>query len=270
MITRAFSEDPDLFIIGDRVWVQGIKPGYIQFIGEVQFAKGDWAGIVLDKPEGKNDGSVHGGKWKRAKVPQYKQHHLSNKNYSSRLLIWLDESAIVLWLLENYPVSLITTIHGEPITRRAAHPFAQHWFRFCRHIFANRKKSFVVVCCNLSSHTHTVRYFQCEPNRGLFTRLHRLSRYPLDLNGNPLPADDGLIRTRRVRTPDGQITTTVTRVTKGPVATIPHYALPARPSKVITTVTTTTTTTMNKPKSVLKSSCRITSSKSPTTHRVHF
>ena len=62
MISRAFADDPDLFIVGDRVWVQGVKPGYIQYIGEVKFAKGDWAGIVLDRPEGKNDGSVHNGK----------------------------------------------------------------------------------------------------------------------------------------------------------------------------------------------------------------
>lgn len=49
-------------MVGDRVWVQGIKPGYIVYIGDVQFARGEWAGIVLDKPEGKNDGSVHGGR----------------------------------------------------------------------------------------------------------------------------------------------------------------------------------------------------------------
>ena len=60
--SSVFSDDPDSFMIGDRVWVQGIKPGYIVYIGDVQFAKGEWAGIVLDKAEGKNDGSVHGGK----------------------------------------------------------------------------------------------------------------------------------------------------------------------------------------------------------------
>ncbi len=61
VISSAFSDDPDSFIVGDRVWVQGSKPAVIQYIGEVQFAKGEWAGVVLDKPEGKNDGSVHGG-----------------------------------------------------------------------------------------------------------------------------------------------------------------------------------------------------------------
>lgn len=56
-------DDPDSFIIGERVWVQGVKPGHIQYIGEVRFAKGEWAGVVLDEPEGKNNGSVSGGEW---------------------------------------------------------------------------------------------------------------------------------------------------------------------------------------------------------------
>lgn len=48
------------FQTGDRVWVNGNKPGYVQFIGGTQFAPGQWAGIVLDEPIGKNDGSVAG------------------------------------------------------------------------------------------------------------------------------------------------------------------------------------------------------------------
>ncbi|XP_036453807.1 CAP-Gly domain-containing linker protein 1 isoform X7 [Colossoma macropomum] len=48
------------FKVGDRVWVNGNKPGFIQFLGETQFAPGQWAGIVLDEPIGKNDGSVAG------------------------------------------------------------------------------------------------------------------------------------------------------------------------------------------------------------------
>ncbi|XP_064460859.1 CAP-Gly domain-containing linker protein 1-like isoform X2 [Ornithodoros turicata] len=50
----------DDFIIGDRVWVNGTRPGYIQYLGETQFAPGDWAGVVLDEAVGKNDGSVSG------------------------------------------------------------------------------------------------------------------------------------------------------------------------------------------------------------------
>ncbi|XP_063419153.1 CAP-Gly domain-containing linker protein 1-like isoform X8 [Mytilus trossulus] len=50
----------DDFKIGDRVWVGGSKPGVIAFLGETQFAAGEWAGVALDKQEGKNDGSVKG------------------------------------------------------------------------------------------------------------------------------------------------------------------------------------------------------------------
>lgn len=51
---------PSDFSVGERVWVNGNKPGCVQFIGGTQFAPGQWAGIVLDDPIGKNDGSVAG------------------------------------------------------------------------------------------------------------------------------------------------------------------------------------------------------------------
>lgn len=47
-------------LTGDKVVVSGTKPGRILFLGETRFAAGQWAGIVLDKPVGKNDGSVSG------------------------------------------------------------------------------------------------------------------------------------------------------------------------------------------------------------------
>ncbi|KAG2470491.1 CLIP1 protein, partial [Polypterus senegalus] len=56
----AQEEFVDDFHVGERVWVNGSKPGFIQFLGETQFAPGQWAGIVLDEPIGKNDGSVAG------------------------------------------------------------------------------------------------------------------------------------------------------------------------------------------------------------------
>uniref|UniRef100_A0A8B9ZAX7 CAP-Gly domain containing linker protein 1 n=1 Tax=Buteo japonicus TaxID=224669 RepID=A0A8B9ZAX7_9AVES len=57
---NAHEEFVDDFRVGERVWVNGNKPGFIQFLGETQFAPGQWAGIVLDEPIGKNDGSVAG------------------------------------------------------------------------------------------------------------------------------------------------------------------------------------------------------------------
>lgn len=105
------THDVDDFIIGDRVWVNGSKPGYIQFIGETQFAPGDWAGVVLDEPIGKNDGAVSG-----------------------------------------------------------------------------------------------VRYFQCEPRRGVFARPQRLSRYPTTVAAlNSGPNDSTLIQ----ESPGKSVTTRV-------------------------------------------------------------
>lgn len=46
------TEDTDKFIIGNRIWVGGTKPGQIAYIGETNFGNGDWAGIVLDEPIG--------------------------------------------------------------------------------------------------------------------------------------------------------------------------------------------------------------------------
>ncbi|XP_014652045.1 PREDICTED: CAP-Gly domain-containing linker protein 2 [Ceratotherium simum simum] len=48
------------FVVGERVWVNGVKPGVVRFLGETQFAPGQWAGVVLDEPVGKNDGAVGG------------------------------------------------------------------------------------------------------------------------------------------------------------------------------------------------------------------
>uniref|UniRef100_A0A1I8NU60 CAP-Gly domain-containing protein n=1 Tax=Stomoxys calcitrans TaxID=35570 RepID=A0A1I8NU60_STOCA len=57
------THDTEQFIIGQRVWVGGIRPGQIAYIGETHFAPGDWAGVVLDDPSGKNDGCVAGKRY---------------------------------------------------------------------------------------------------------------------------------------------------------------------------------------------------------------
>ncbi len=59
---KATATDPvpkPMFTIGQRVIFAGQR-GIVRYVGNVQFAAGEWVGIQLDKPAGKNDGSVQG------------------------------------------------------------------------------------------------------------------------------------------------------------------------------------------------------------------
>jgi dynactin complex subunit len=49
--------------VGERVIVTGNRTGTLCFVGEVEFAAGQWAGVELDTPGGKNDGSVQGKRY---------------------------------------------------------------------------------------------------------------------------------------------------------------------------------------------------------------
>ncbi|KAG0234547.1 Kinesin protein 1B [Actinomortierella wolfii] len=51
----------DDYVIGDRVIVESMGlSGFLRFLGPTEFKTGTWAGIELDTPTGKNDGSVNG------------------------------------------------------------------------------------------------------------------------------------------------------------------------------------------------------------------
>lgn len=50
---------PEIIAIGQRVTTLG-KTGVVRFVGTTEFSPGQWIGIELDQPTGKNDGSVKG------------------------------------------------------------------------------------------------------------------------------------------------------------------------------------------------------------------
>ena len=54
------NENTDGLMVGQEVWVDGTKRGRIAYIGNVHFSKGEMAGVHLDEPIGKNNGTVGG------------------------------------------------------------------------------------------------------------------------------------------------------------------------------------------------------------------
>ncbi|XP_066531219.1 CAP-Gly domain-containing linker protein 4 [Hoplias malabaricus] len=59
---NSLNEVPEVHL-GERVLVVGQRTGVVRFYGKTNFAPGFWLGIELDKPSGKNDGSVGGVKY---------------------------------------------------------------------------------------------------------------------------------------------------------------------------------------------------------------
>lgn len=70
--------------VGDRVIVSsgmGSRAGILQYVGETKFAPGNWCGVQLDEPSGKNDGTVDGVQYVKQLIQNNSTKYLEQNNH---------------------------------------------------------------------------------------------------------------------------------------------------------------------------------------------
>ena len=167
--TPASQEAPTLEV-GDKVLVGGTKPGVIAFIGPTQFAKGVWAGIILDSYDGKNNGSVSGTQYFDCEP---------NRGLFSRL----EKLTLVSKASELKPPKAQQSGAGPDIAvgdRVLAEGGKPGMIAFLGPTkFAHGVWVGVVLDTPEGKNNGSVagvQYFDCEPNYGLFTRPQKLKK----------------------------------------------------------------------------------------------
>ena len=155
------------FHVGDRVLVGGVKPGVIAFLGTTQFAKGIWAGIILDTFEGKNNGSVAGvqyfecesnrglfSKPEKLKLESKTQNPTDKNSERSSGKFKVGDQVLV----DGVKSGVIGFIGQTQFARGV-------WVGVILDTAEGKNNGCV----------GGVQYFDCAPNHGLFTRLQKLT-----------------------------------------------------------------------------------------------
>lgn len=158
------------FNVGDRVLVGGAKPGVIAFLGATQFAKGVWAGVILDTFDGKNNGSVGGVQYfecepNRGIFAKPEKLKLEPKHRSTAAGVKNSESSG-----GNFIVGDNVLVDGA---KSGVIGFIGQT-QFARGVWVG-----VILETPDGKNDGSVggvQYFECAPNHGLFTRVQKLTR----------------------------------------------------------------------------------------------
>ncbi|VDM19190.1 unnamed protein product [Wuchereria bancrofti] len=97
--------------IGDRVIVSGGKYGRLRFLGNTDFKDGVWAGIELEQPVGKNDGSVQ---IRHTKTSALRQRSGSHESLSS-----IGASSVASSRISKYSFATPRSVHRPLIISSA-------------------------------------------------------------------------------------------------------------------------------------------------------
>ena len=169
---------PGSFKVGDRVSLDGAKEGVIGFMGETQFARGTWVGVILDTPDGKNNGCVNGV-----------QYFECGPNRG--LFAKPEKLTIISRVTPGTPTKPSSLPPTSSLVQNA--PSAGH-FEIGDRVLVDSLKEGVVGFLGETQFArglwagvildapegkndglvNGVRYFTCEPNHGIFTRLNKL------------------------------------------------------------------------------------------------
>uniref|UniRef100_A0A2K6EHX8 CAP-Gly domain containing linker protein family member 4 n=1 Tax=Propithecus coquereli TaxID=379532 RepID=A0A2K6EHX8_PROCO len=97
--------------LGDRVVIAGQKVGTLRFCGTTEFASGQWAGIELDEPEGKNNGSV-------GKVQYFKCAPRYGKQNKTINILHMISTRPILMLNRILPESVLFRVLGSMSSKK--------------------------------------------------------------------------------------------------------------------------------------------------------
>ncbi len=169
--------------VGDKVLCAGGKAGVVAFIGATQFAKGMWAGVVLDSKEGKNNGSVNGVQYFECQPNQ----GLFARPEKLVLVAKASELRVAQVKPPEQPVPPQELSVGDEVLADGGKQGVVAFYgntQFARGVWVG-----VVLEVPEGKNNGAVagvQYFECEPNHGLFTRPQKLTLLMKgggDLNG---------------------------------------------------------------------------------------
>lgn len=152
--------------LGDRVLFNG-KYGVLAFLGATQFAKGNWVGIILDSLEGKNNGSVNGVQYfecepNRGLFAKQEKIKFVSKGVNQ------SQTATSSASEQQFRVGDSVLVDGQ---KEGVIGFIGTT-QFARGVWAG-----VILGTPEGKNDGSVsgvKYFECEPNHGLFTRPQKL------------------------------------------------------------------------------------------------
>jgi CAP-Gly domain-containing linker protein 1 len=163
------------FKVGDRVIVNGSKSGCIAYIGEAKFKEGEWAGVILDTADGKNNGTVDGFQY---------FHSEENRGIFCRLnKLELDTSSVTpsVTVVAEQPLTNETgLIVGDRVIVNSSNGAKKGYLRYLGVTeFAKGEWAGVELDEKIGKNDGSVnekRYFQCEALFGVFAPITKVEK----------------------------------------------------------------------------------------------